>query len=114
MRPETQNGKPDSAADAEILALMAMGWTLSDGRRADRLLALTGLDADALRAGVGNRAILGAVLAFLAEAIAEIDKIGVGGLILVFRLGPMPIEVAEHSIKLFMSKVAPQFQKKAA
>ena len=67
MRPETQNGKPDSAADAEILALMAMGWTLSDGRRADRLLALTGLDADALRAGVDNRAILGAVLAFLAD-----------------------------------------------
>ncbi|WP_434403794.1 DUF3572 domain-containing protein [Sphingobium sp. DN12] len=67
MRPETQNGKPDSAADAEILALMAMGWTLSDGRRADRLLALTGLDADALRVGVGNRAILSAVLAFLAD-----------------------------------------------
>ena len=67
MRPETQNGKPDSAADAEILALMAMGWTLSDGRRADRLLALTGLDADALRAGVGNRAILAVVLAFLAD-----------------------------------------------
>lgn len=67
MRPETQNGKPDSAADAEILALMAMGWTLSDGRRADRLLSLTGLDADALRAGVGNRAILAAVLAFLAD-----------------------------------------------
>ncbi len=67
MRPETQNGKPDSTADAEILALMAMGWTLSDGRRADRLLTLTGLDADALRAGVGNRAILGAVLAFLAD-----------------------------------------------
>lgn len=67
MRPETQNGKPDSATDAEILALMAMGWTLSDGRRADRLLALTGLDADALRAGVGNRAILSAVLAFLAD-----------------------------------------------
>ena len=50
----------------------------------------------------------------VAEAIAEIDKIGVGGLILVFRLGPMPIEVAEHSIKLFMQKVAPQFQRKAA
>jgi hypothetical protein len=33
------------------------------------------------------------------EAIAEIDKIGVGGLILVFRLGPMPYEVAENSIQ---------------
>ena len=50
----------------------------------------------------------------MAEAIAEIDKIGVGGLILVFRLGPMPHEVAANSIRLFMSKVAPQFRSKAA
>jgi alkanesulfonate monooxygenase SsuD/methylene tetrahydromethanopterin reductase-like flavin-dependent oxidoreductase (luciferase family) len=50
----------------------------------------------------------------VAEAIADIDKIGVGGLILVFRMGPMPYEVAAHSIKLFMQKVAPQFQRKAS
>jgi alkanesulfonate monooxygenase SsuD/methylene tetrahydromethanopterin reductase-like flavin-dependent oxidoreductase (luciferase family) len=50
----------------------------------------------------------------IAEAIAEIDKIGVGGLILVFRIGPMPYEVAANSIKLFMQKVAPQFRRKAA
>jgi alkanesulfonate monooxygenase SsuD/methylene tetrahydromethanopterin reductase-like flavin-dependent oxidoreductase (luciferase family) len=43
------------------------------------------------------------------EAIAEIDQIGVGGLILVFRLGPMPYEVAENSIRLFMKRVAPEF-----
>jgi alkanesulfonate monooxygenase SsuD/methylene tetrahydromethanopterin reductase-like flavin-dependent oxidoreductase (luciferase family) len=47
--------------------------------------------------------------ATVTEAIAEIDKIGVGGLILVFRIGPMPYAVAEDSIKLFMSKVAPNF-----
>ncbi len=50
----------------------------------------------------------------VAEAIAEIDKMGVGGLILVFRLGPMSYEVAANSIKLFMSKVAPRFQREAA
>ena len=50
----------------------------------------------------------------VAEAIAEIDNIGVGGLILVFRLGPMPYEVAANSIRLFMQKVAPRFQRKAA
>ena len=49
----------------------------------------------------------------VAEAIAEIDEIGVGGLILVFRMGPMPYDVAENSIRLFMSKVAPQFKKRA-
>ncbi len=47
------------------------------------------------------------------EAIAEIDRIGVGGLILVFRIGPMPYEVAENSIRLFMSKVAPNFRPRA-
>ena len=47
----------------------------------------------------------------MTEAIAEIDKIGVGGLILVFRLGPMPYDVAANSIRLFMNKVAPQFRK---
>jgi len=46
----------------------------------------------------------------VSEAIAEIDKIGVGGLILVFRLGPMPYEVAASSIRLFMNKVAPNFR----
>lgn len=48
--------------------------------------------------------------ATVAEAIAEIDATGVGGLILVFRLGPMPAELAEQSIRLFMQKVAPEFR----
>ena len=48
--------------------------------------------------------------ATVTAAIAEIDKIGVGGLILVFRLGPMPYDVAASSIRLFMEKVAPQFR----
>jgi alkanesulfonate monooxygenase SsuD/methylene tetrahydromethanopterin reductase-like flavin-dependent oxidoreductase (luciferase family) len=50
----------------------------------------------------------------VAAAVAEIDKIGVGGLILVFRLGPMPYEVAANSIRLFMQKVAPRFRRKSA
>jgi alkanesulfonate monooxygenase SsuD/methylene tetrahydromethanopterin reductase-like flavin-dependent oxidoreductase (luciferase family) len=52
--------------------------------------------------------------ATVTEAISEIDRMGVGGLILVFRIGPMPIEVAEASIRLFMSKVAPEFHKSRA
>jgi alkanesulfonate monooxygenase SsuD/methylene tetrahydromethanopterin reductase-like flavin-dependent oxidoreductase (luciferase family) len=47
----------------------------------------------------------------VAAAIADIDKIGVGGLLMVFRIGPMPHDVAAHSIELFMRKVAPQFQR---
>jgi alkanesulfonate monooxygenase SsuD/methylene tetrahydromethanopterin reductase-like flavin-dependent oxidoreductase (luciferase family) len=49
--------------------------------------------------------------ATVSEAIAEIDRIGVGGLILVFRIGPMPAEVANNSIRLFMEQVAPQFRR---
>lgn len=79
MRPDTANGKQDSGPDAATLALMALGWTLGDGARADRLLALTGLDVDALRAGVDNPAILAAVLAFLADH--EPDLIACAGAI---------------------------------
>jgi len=52
--------------------------------------------------------------ATVCDAIAEIDRIGVGGLILVFRIGPMSAAVAESSIRLFMQKVAPEFRSSAA
>lgn len=72
MRPDTEIGKGNArreagGSDATTLSLMALGWILADARRADRLLALTGLDADALRAGIGDSTVLGAVLGFLAE-----------------------------------------------
>lgn len=62
-----QVGKRDSETDAGTLALLALGWIISDASRADRLLALTGLDADALREGVADSAIWRAVLGFLAD-----------------------------------------------
>ena len=58
---------PSPAADAATLALGALGWVLSDGDRAARLLALTGLTPEALRGGLDNPATLGAVLDFLAS-----------------------------------------------
>jgi hypothetical protein len=53
------------APDSQTLALAALGWVLSDESRAERLLALTGLTPDDLRAGLGDPAVLGAVLEFL-------------------------------------------------
>lgn len=50
----------------------------------------------------------------VAERLAEIDKIGVGGLILQFRLGQPSYDIVENSIRLFMEKVAPEFQKRTA
>lgn len=52
--------------DASALALSALGWVLTDERRADRLLSLTGLTPDVLREGLGTRAVQAAVLDFLA------------------------------------------------
>jgi alkanesulfonate monooxygenase SsuD/methylene tetrahydromethanopterin reductase-like flavin-dependent oxidoreductase (luciferase family) len=47
----------------------------------------------------------------VAEAIAEIEELGLGGVIATFRLGPMPHETALASLRLFMEQVAPQFAK---
>jgi len=49
----------------------------------------------------------------VAEAMAEIDDLGVGGVIATFRLGPMPHEGAMNSLRLFMSRVGPEFRPKS-
>ena len=51
--------------DPEALALAALGWTLSDESRAQRLLALTGLTPDDLRDRLGDPGLLAALLRFL-------------------------------------------------
>ena len=72
---------PSPAADPEALALAALSWVLGDDGRAERLLALTGLTPDALRAGLGEPATLCAVLDFLCahepDLVAAADAIGV-------------------------------------
>lgn len=54
---------------------------MADEDRAARLLALTGLTPDALRAGLGDRAILSAAVDFLcnheADLIAAAEALGV-------------------------------------
>jgi hypothetical protein len=52
-------------ADPETLALSALGWSLADEGRAQRLLALTGLTAGDLRSRLGEPDLLAAVLRFL-------------------------------------------------
>jgi hypothetical protein len=67
--------------DATALALQALAWTLGDDARAGRLLALTGLEPEGIRARIGDPAMLGAVLAFLesheADLIACAEALGV-------------------------------------
>lgn len=61
----------DSGADAgqeseaAVSGLRALAWILADDSRAERLLALTGLSAQALRDRAADPALLAAVLRFL-------------------------------------------------
>ena len=61
MSPHTN----DSPTDAQALGLAALAAMLTDERRAQRFLDLTGLDANELRARAGDRSLLAAALAFL-------------------------------------------------
>jgi hypothetical protein len=51
--------------DPNVVALRALAWVLADDQRADRLLATTGLGAEALRARIGDPSALAAVLSFV-------------------------------------------------
>jgi len=56
---------PTANPDPTALALGALAWALADDTRAHRLLALTGIDADHLRATADTPPTLAAVLGFL-------------------------------------------------
>jgi hypothetical protein len=75
------NVKNGNVADASTLALGALGWVLSDDERAGRMLALTGLTPDGLRAAVATPATQAAILSFLEahepDLIAAAGHIGV-------------------------------------
>lgn len=77
------NAEPDPKA----IALGALGWAVSEGARADRLLATTGLDPADLRARAGEPAVLAAVLSFIEahepDLIACADALGIEPAILV-------------------------------
>lgn len=56
---------PPTPTDSETLALAALAATLSDERRAQRFLDLTGIGTDELRRRAGERSLLAALLRFL-------------------------------------------------
>ncbi len=65
--PTSHVGTSHAGERAATLALAALGWVLEDGDRAQRYLDMTGMDADTLRAGLGNPAVLASTLDFLAN-----------------------------------------------
>ena len=54
-----------STNDAETLALSALAATLTDERRAQRFLALSGIDTEELRRRATDPVVLAAVIRFL-------------------------------------------------
>jgi len=51
--------------DADVVALQALVWAIGEPDRADRLIAVTGLFPDDLRARAGEPAVLVAVIEYL-------------------------------------------------
>jgi len=67
--------------DAETLALSALAATLTDERRAERFLSLTGLSPDGIRSRLRDPSLLAACITFLEahepDLIAVAEQVGV-------------------------------------
>jgi alkanesulfonate monooxygenase SsuD/methylene tetrahydromethanopterin reductase-like flavin-dependent oxidoreductase (luciferase family) len=107
-------GSDEAAARVGIPAFETMTRARAEMR--DRVFAATGerivvpkSDLPGARTARGDGLIHGTP-ARVAEDVAALDRLGIGGIIGTFRLGPMPHEVAAESLTLFMEKVAPQFR----
>ena len=66
---------PDqSLIEPQTLILATLSWILEDEARAQRFLDLTGLDADELRAGITDPALLSSVAEFLGNHEPDLLK----------------------------------------
>jgi len=78
---------PQTPNDPHVLGLAALASTLGDSRRAQRLLDLTGIGTDELRARAGEPPLLAAVLRFLEahepDLLAVSEELGVSPELLV-------------------------------
>jgi alkanesulfonate monooxygenase SsuD/methylene tetrahydromethanopterin reductase-like flavin-dependent oxidoreductase (luciferase family) len=73
-------------------------------------IAVPESDLPSARASVEHGFIHGSP-ARVAEAMADVEELGVGGVIASFRLGPMPHETAANSLRLFMHRVVPELSR---
>ncbi|MEO1046288.1 MAG: DUF3572 domain-containing protein [Pseudomonadota bacterium] len=68
--------------DAETVALQVLAWALTNDARRGRLLAITGMTPDDIRARAGSRELLGAVMGWLAnhepDLLAASDDLQIG------------------------------------
>ena len=106
----------DTDAEAEAVGVphfRAMRVYLSDNRArmntpeelAAQAAAVTGTARDSVDHG-----LIHGSPETVCGRLEALNKIGVGGVIIHFRLGAMPYDAAAHSLRLFAEKVAPQFR----
>jgi alkanesulfonate monooxygenase SsuD/methylene tetrahydromethanopterin reductase-like flavin-dependent oxidoreductase (luciferase family) len=108
----------DTEAEAERIGVPAFEtMTRARAEMRDRIFTETGeriavpaSDLPGARTARGDGLIQGTP-ARVAEDVAAIERLGIGGIIAVFRLGPMPHEVAAQSLTLFFREVAPNFRR---
>ena len=62
---DTNGAQPMTGDSAAALALQALAWILTEDARAQRFVALTGIQPHDLRARAGEPAVLDAALGFL-------------------------------------------------
>ena len=102
----------DEAARIGIPAFETMTETRAEMRNRYAAMGQRIIPRDDLPGGRKTRGeglIYGAP-ARVAEDVAALDLLGIGGIIGTFRLGPMVHELAAASLTLFMEQVAPQFR----
>jgi len=72
---------PETPTDPHALALAALAATLTDERRAERFLSLTGIGTDELRRTADDRHLLSALISFLEahepDLLSVSEQIGV-------------------------------------
>lgn len=101
------------AEDIGVPCFREMREYLSDNRRRLNTSEEQALQATAMQGAARDSVTQGLIYGSpekVCEEMAELQKIGVGGLIIHFRLGPMTWDAAENSLRLFAEKVAPEFR----
>jgi alkanesulfonate monooxygenase SsuD/methylene tetrahydromethanopterin reductase-like flavin-dependent oxidoreductase (luciferase family) len=106
----------DTDAEAERIAIPAFQAMVANrARMRARVMAEQGIDMGAQHGAPANadvnRGLIHGSPGKVAEAMAAIEAAGAGGVIGAFRLGPMPADITNHSLRLFMTQVAPQFSR---
>jgi len=107
----------ETDAEAERIAVPVFEtMTKARAELRNRIYAETGLRIEVPprelpgdRTGRGDGVIYGSS-ATVAEDNAALDQLGIGGVLAVFRMGPMTHDMATENLTRFMRDVAPQFR----